>query len=636
VNVVVLSDVVLFLQESNQKYTFVTPEGKPGAIPVHSLIAREKPAADSPKALYLLSTMADLSSPQCYELGVVQPRDRGDWISGIRRAVDLSSGGQLDQGTFESEAETARKELEAKYMRMRQLTSELRGRDLTLARLLEDKMRLLCEMLEELGVEAQAPLPTYSYVHLVQERRDGEREGATREQVLAEVQEAVKVASSLYSSGVNLGRSASSVGEHQTPGYESPGLPRRAETFGGFDATKEGSGSDVKNEDCRRGKDGLPGPLLVGLDQGQQVAAVALTHHLNTIMCMVSEHFTSLEGFKVELAECKERAALGWGRYKHNQQLEELRVKQEQLAVEQRSWARQREEQEREMQEKMEAVRRDQATMEQERKDVEQQRNKLFRKLEALRDQGFEFGTNMTVIGPPHLTTQQSEPTGFVMEVRKAVSPISGGETRKQTVANHPSLPSSHPADRKPSSLPPPQQNLKKSSESKNHHLLSATNESKGDLHEVKQQIPLALAKLSMGGPKTKEKNRSCSKIEKPSISAPIPLMGGGSSSGQMLPFKLSESDRKASTQQQLPSPKSGYQKLSSNSFAEDRVGRSAGREEPTHSRTGSSPASMSGRPMSNTLPKSVGRGPSPQERERQGEIQKVNYANSGEEVFYF
>ena len=240
-------------------------------------------------------------------------------------------------------------------------------------------------------------------------------------------------------------------------------------------------------------------------------------------------------------------------------------MKQEQLAVEQRSWARQREEQEREMQEKLEAVRRDQAQMEQERKDVEQQRNKLFRKLEALRDQGFEFGTNMTVIGPPHLSTQQSEPAGFVMEVRKAVSPISGGDARKQTVANHPSLPP-HPTDRKPSSLPPPQQNLKKGSESKNHHLLSATNESKGDLHEVKQQIPLALAKLSMGGPKTKEKNRSCSKIEKPSISAPIPLMGGGSSSssGQMLPFKLSESDRKSSTQQQqqLPSPKSGYQKL--------------------------------------------------------------------------
>ena len=83
VNVVVLSDVVLFLQvhviyiiiinvtivttkvnsvkkkdtymcpqESNQKYTFVTPDGKPGAVPVHSLIAREKPGSESPKVVF--------------------------------------------------------------------------------------------------------------------------------------------------------------------------------------------------------------------------------------------------------------------------------------------------------------------------------------------------------------------------------------------------------------------------------------------------------------------------------------------------------------------------------------------------------------------------------------------------------
>ena len=39
-------------QESNQKYTFVTPEGKPGAVPVHSLIAREKPGSESPKVTF--------------------------------------------------------------------------------------------------------------------------------------------------------------------------------------------------------------------------------------------------------------------------------------------------------------------------------------------------------------------------------------------------------------------------------------------------------------------------------------------------------------------------------------------------------------------------------------------------------
>ena len=41
-------------QESNLKYTFVTPEGKLGAIPVHSLIDREKPAADLPKVILRL------------------------------------------------------------------------------------------------------------------------------------------------------------------------------------------------------------------------------------------------------------------------------------------------------------------------------------------------------------------------------------------------------------------------------------------------------------------------------------------------------------------------------------------------------------------------------------------------------
>ena len=50
--------------------------------------------------------------------------------------------------------------------------------------------------------------------------------------------------------------------------------------------------------------------------------------------------------------------------------------------------------------------------MKQERKDVEQQWNKLFHKLEVLRNQCSKFGTKMTVIEPPHLSTQHSEPAG--------------------------------------------------------------------------------------------------------------------------------------------------------------------------------------------------------------------------------
>jgi A-kinase anchor protein 13 len=48
-------------------------------------------------------------------------------------------------------------------------------------------------------------------------------------------QEASRLASSLYSSGSNLSRSVSSVGERHSAAYTSPILPKRAETFGGFD-----------------------------------------------------------------------------------------------------------------------------------------------------------------------------------------------------------------------------------------------------------------------------------------------------------------------------------------------------------------------------------------------------------------
>lgn len=46
---------------------------------------------------------------------------------------------------------------------------------------------------------------------------------------------ASRLASNLYTSGTNLSRSVSSAGERQSDTYVSPLLPKRAETFGGFD-----------------------------------------------------------------------------------------------------------------------------------------------------------------------------------------------------------------------------------------------------------------------------------------------------------------------------------------------------------------------------------------------------------------
>jgi hypothetical protein len=59
---------------------------------------------------------------------------------------------------------------------------------------------------------------------------------------------------------------------------------------------------------------------------------------------------------QVELAECREKAALGWGRYKHNQQLEELRNLQEQLQEERRLWQETRQEQQQDLHHKKETM----------------------------------------------------------------------------------------------------------------------------------------------------------------------------------------------------------------------------------------------------------------------------------------
>ena len=68
---------------------------------------------------------------------------------------------------------------------------------------------------------------------------------------------------------------------------------QRAETFGGFDI-------DGRVRRRSESADGMPTtPPLMTLDASQQAAAAQLTHHLNNILSMVAEHFTSLHGLKV-------------------------------------------------------------------------------------------------------------------------------------------------------------------------------------------------------------------------------------------------------------------------------------------------------------------------------------------------
>lgn len=224
-------------------------------------------------------------------------------------------------------------------------------------------------------------------------------------------------------------RSVSSAGERQSSEHPSaPAQPQRAKTFGGFDQPGQQLAKVDENAPGTPGPPPLPprradsavaaapaaanpkwlslptlaapAPPLLSLDApDQQRAAVHVTHYLNNVLCMVSEHFTSLESLKAEVTEVRERSSVAGGRYRQNQLLEELRLLQDSMAKEKVQWQLDREAAEQDMLAKRKDLARTQLDVERGLKDVKEQRDQLYRKLDLLKAQGIEIlGPNMSVL----------------------------------------------------------------------------------------------------------------------------------------------------------------------------------------------------------------------------------------------
>ena len=207
---------------------------QPSIVPVKTLIARERSGTTN-KALNLLSTEGFEQEPEIYELDIMQPPTRDDWITGIRDAVDAASPGS-DSDPDNDFTNQLRKSVDNKYLRLRRLTAELRGKDIELCHVLEFKMKIMNEILEIVHGNEHQRIPKPDYVNLVREKKTNE---VSKEHLLVSIQEASRLASSIYSSVTNLSRSVSSAGEKHSNVYSSPSLPRRAETFSGFDQNQK-------------------------------------------------------------------------------------------------------------------------------------------------------------------------------------------------------------------------------------------------------------------------------------------------------------------------------------------------------------------------------------------------------------
>ncbi|XP_077697885.1 rho guanine nucleotide exchange factor 18 isoform X3 [Eretmochelys imbricata] len=143
---VLLTDVLLLLQEKDQKYTFASVDSKPPVISLQKLIVRE--VANEEKAMFLIS--ASLKGPEMYEIHTSSKEERNSWMAQIRRAVE--SCPDEEEGTF-SEPEEERRLAEARVAKLKEFQDRLSMKDDLILQSLNEKQQIYLEMSEMNGFE---------------------------------------------------------------------------------------------------------------------------------------------------------------------------------------------------------------------------------------------------------------------------------------------------------------------------------------------------------------------------------------------------------------------------------------------------------------------------------------------------
>ncbi|XP_030569831.1 rho guanine nucleotide exchange factor 18 [Drosophila novamexicana] len=582
--VVVLTDCLCFLSENSahNKYTFFTPEHKAGVVPLQKLLIREKAGTES-RGIYIISSNPDF--PEMYELKVQTPKDKQTWIQSIRQAVLDCPATDI----IEAEALTAEEKLRI-GVNKRETIEKMRQKDIEQALLLEEKLLLQFNLLKQQqpfgdlnmanmnGSAANFLAAFGSYKELV--NTDCDTTELWR-RVLNTVQDISQLAASIYSAatGLPVSRTVSSVGEKQSVLYASPTLPKRAETFAGFDEKRGKLGRDAKLtprlqelEEKRELKTQTPtetpspqlqlqlhASTLPANSKEHNYAVLQVSHHLHTLLCIISQQMTCIQSLQLQLAlyrESPRNSSSGGGggggssggggsgasAYTHKDQLEELRNLQDKLQEEKTAWLRQKQQQMDELAEMRAQQLNLQQQIKAEQEDVRQQREQLYRKMELLSSQGLLLSpsTPLPTLSPalapvavPEDAHELDTPTGSA-----------GGTSTASTI------------DRRKEKW------LSGSSNCKTPpvHLLSANNAPKANSTLVKQKLPMKLSSLSSGArvDKSASFNNSSNSVASPAAAS--------SSSGgvqQLFPLKLADKQRQMAT----PTPA------------------------PQHARTGSSPA---------------------------------------------
>ncbi|KAJ0171899.1 hypothetical protein K1T71_012662 [Dendrolimus kikuchii] len=371
--VIVLTDVLFFLHDNNNKYTFFTPDNKTGVVSLVKLLVREKAGAEG-RGLYLICSGP--SEPEMFELRVHRPKDIHAWISAIRAAVQNcpEEVEESEAGSLAPSAEERQKQLEARHENIRLITEALRAKDREQAALLEEKMALHMKMIghmgssmldvpntgESNGINTVFPggLVFPDYVRLAAPTPNTH---ALWQEVCKVVKDALDSSSITWYGACALGRSTSSAGERHSSAYESPALPRRADTFAGFDANRHRGGQE--------GETRTSSSSFLFKEQ----ALIQVTMY--TIFILEAQ----VGAWRVS-GGCLSRI--------HDAQLEELRHAQAKLVADRAAWEAQRANDHQSITQERRQLQQARQELADQQKDVEQQRERLFRRLERLQQHG--------------------------------------------------------------------------------------------------------------------------------------------------------------------------------------------------------------------------------------------------------
>uniref|UniRef100_A0A673IB62 Rho/rac guanine nucleotide exchange factor (GEF) 18b n=1 Tax=Sinocyclocheilus rhinocerous TaxID=307959 RepID=A0A673IB62_9TELE len=395
-----LTDVLILLQEKDQRFVFSTVDNKPSVISLQKLIVRE--VAHEERAMFLIC--ASSNEPEMYEIHTSSKEDRNTWITHIRQAVE--SCPHIEERLFSEEEE-------ARVARFREFQDRLTLKDAQIVQSLTEKLQLFAELAESVaGLEDASSRSRLLLRGDASDLQQGEQllKGAITE---------AENLQNLLSSGA---REASP----QTEGNQSPSLsllPRRADTFSGYDSIPNGSikkkvpGAAGRSRDRsqRASSDPQLKEVYTCQDRDELVRehthfyerVLLLSQRLYSLQAIISQQDSHIElqraslltaererpgsrnrGTDVLLEQEKQRNL-----EKHREELANFQRLQSQHRQEQARWEREREKQRRQaeaaeqrLKEWEEECRRLELRLAEERQELERQRQTYQQDLERLRE----------------------------------------------------------------------------------------------------------------------------------------------------------------------------------------------------------------------------------------------------------